>query len=64
MKIARIQAEEQPRKVKKYVKSNEQLETILSTYQNNPIHSFSMQEGIANNNEFYTPFVRFNYLIR
>ena len=50
VKIAYIQAGEQPRKDAKYVKSNERLKTILSNYQNNRI--LSLLEGLAKNFEF------------
>ena len=62
VKIARIQAGEQPHNDAKYVKSNERLRTILSNYQNNCI--LSLLEGLANNFEFQTAFVLSNYFIR
>ena len=49
VKIARIEAGEQPRKDAKYVKPNERLKTIWSHYQNNRILSLL---GLANNFEF------------
>ena len=62
LKNARIQAGEQSRKDAMYAEANEWLKTTLIIYQNNRV--LSLLEGLANNFEFGTAFVRINCLIR